>query len=79
MLKIGKKGAIYLPKWVLKELKLNEGDYVAIKVKRGRIILEVIPDPLLLAASSEKWASTTVEEFEEEPIIEQRKAYEDST
>ena len=50
MLKIGKKGAIYLPKWVLKELKLNEGDYVAIKVKRGRIILEVIPDPLLLAA-----------------------------
>ena len=77
-MKVGRKGAIYLPKRVLEALGLNEGDYVIVKVRRGKAVLEVIPDPLLLAAFSKKWASTTVEEFEKESMLEQERLHEDS-
>ncbi|MHC1600798.1 MAG: AbrB/MazE/SpoVT family DNA-binding domain-containing protein [Candidatus Nezhaarchaeales archaeon] len=79
LLKVGKKGAIYLPKRVLEALGLNEGGYVIVKIGKGRAILEVIPDPLLLAAFSKKWASTTVEDFERESMLEQERSHEDST
>ncbi|HDI46357.1 MAG TPA: AbrB/MazE/SpoVT family DNA-binding domain-containing protein [Candidatus Methanomethylia archaeon] len=64
ILKICRKGAIYLSKKILESLGAQEGDHLSVKVENGKLILEVIPDPLLLAARTKKWAWTTVEEFE---------------
>lgn len=50
---------------------LHEGDSVIVRVEDNRIVVEKAPDPFLLAASRDKWASTTVEEFEEESESEQ--------
>ncbi len=45
---------------------LDEGDLIVVKVAGDRIIIERAADPFLLAVRRSKWASTTVEEFEEE-------------
>ena len=66
LLRIGRKGAIYLPRKVMRKLGLNEGDYLLLRVKDSRIILDIISDPFLLTVKSKKWAKTTVEEFEKE-------------
>ena len=66
LLRIGRKGAIYLPRKVMRKLGLNEGDYLLLRIKDNRIIIDIIPDPFLLAVKSKKWAKTTVEEFEKE-------------
>ncbi|MCE4602731.1 MAG: AbrB/MazE/SpoVT family DNA-binding domain-containing protein [Desulfurococcales archaeon] len=70
-LRVGRKRAIYLPREILDALDLREGDPVVVKVEDNRIIIERAPDPFLLAARRSKWASTTVEEFEEESEREQ--------
>ncbi len=69
--KVGKKGAIYLPKRVMKELGIKEGDRVLIRVDDDKLTLEFVPDPLSLALRTRKWAKTTVEEFEAESEREQ--------
>jgi len=56
ILKICRKGAIYLSKKILESLGAQEGDHLSVKVENGKLILEVIPDPLLLAARTKKWA-----------------------
>ena len=73
--KVGKKGAIYLPKQVMRILDIREGDKVIIRVEGNRLILEFIPDPLSLALKVKKWAKTTVEEFEAESETEQGELY----
>ncbi|MEM1986569.1 MAG: AbrB/MazE/SpoVT family DNA-binding domain-containing protein [Nitrososphaeria archaeon] len=69
--KVGKKGAIYIPKRVCEELGIKEEDKVLMKVEGGKLVLEFIPDPLSLAVKIRKWAKTTVEEFEKESEEEQ--------
>jgi len=69
--KVGKKGAIYISKRILKQLGISEGDKVLMRVEGDKLVLEFIPDPLSLAARIEKWAKTTVEEFERESEREQ--------
>ncbi len=64
ILKIGKKGAIYLPKKLMKKLGISEGDKVLVKIEEGKITLNFIPNPITLALKTKKWAKTTVEEFE---------------
>jgi len=71
IIRVAKKGAIYLPRRILRELKISEGDYLIARVKDDKIILEVLPDPFLLAVKEKKWAETSVEEFEEESLREQ--------
>lgn len=71
MSKVGKKGAIYIPKRVCEELGIKEEDKVLMKVEGGKLVLEFIPDPLSLALKIRKWAKTTVEEFEKESEEEQ--------
>jgi len=73
--KVGRRGAIYIPKSVLKRLGINEGDRVLIKLADNKVILEFISDPLSLALKIKKWAKTTVEEFEEESEEEQDELY----
>ncbi|MEM2179866.1 MAG: AbrB/MazE/SpoVT family DNA-binding domain-containing protein [Nitrososphaeria archaeon] len=69
--KVGKKGAIYIPKRVCEELGIKEEDKVLMKVEGGKLVLEFIPDPLSLAVKIRKWTKTTVEEFEKESEEEQ--------
>ena len=71
MSKIGKKGAVYLPKRVMQLLGVREGDKVLMRVESGKLVLEFLPDPLSLALRVEKWAKTSVEEFEVESEREQ--------
>ncbi|BES80479.1 AbrB/MazE/SpoVT family DNA-binding domain-containing protein [Pyrodictium abyssi] len=70
--RVGRKGAIYIPKGILRRLGVEEGDQVVIRVEdEKRITLEFIPDPFLLAARQKPWARTSVEEFEKESEEEQ--------
>jgi len=75
VIRVGKKGAIYLPRSVMRELGVREGDMAVLRVEEGRVILEFIQDPLSLALSIEPWAETTVEEFEKESEEEQSELY----
>ena len=66
ILKVGKKGAIYLPKKIMSKLGISEGDKVIAKVEKSKIILEFLPDPIALALRIKKWSKVSVEEFEKE-------------
>lgn len=75
LLKVGKKGTIYLPKKILAEMNIKEGDSVIVKIENNKLVLEIIPDPLALALKVKKWAETTVEEFEKESEAIQEDLY----
>lgn len=76
VLRVGKKGAIYLPKRVMEELGIEPGDVLVMRVTKGnKLVLEFVPDPLTLAIKSRKWARTSVEDFEEESEKEQEELY----
>ena len=73
--RVGKKGAIYIPKRIIEQLGISEGDKVLMKVEGNKLILEFIPDPLFLALRVRKWARTTAEELERESEREQNELY----
>ena len=73
--RVGKKGAVYLPKRVMEALGIMEGDAVVMRVEGNRLVLEFVPDPLSLALRVEKWAKITVEDFEAESEREQVSLY----
>jgi AbrB family looped-hinge helix DNA binding protein len=64
--KVGKKGAVYIPKRICERLGISEEDKVLMRVEGDKLVLEFIPNPLSLAVKIKKWAKTTVEEFEKE-------------
>ena len=72
---MGKKGAIYLPKHIMRTLGVREGDRVLMRVEGNRLVLEFVPDPLSLALRVRKWSRTTVEELEAESEEEQGELY----
>ncbi len=78
IIRVARKGAIYLPRKIMRELGIGEDDYLIVRVKDDKIILELLPDPFLLAVKGSKWAKTTVEEFEEESLREQEEYVENS-
>ena len=73
--RVGKKGAIYLPKHIMRTLGVREGDRVLMRVEGDKLVLEFVPDPFSLALKVKKWAKTTVEEFEAESEAEQGELY----
>ena len=75
--RIGKKFALYLPKSVVDLLKVKEGDMVKISIEGGKMIVEVIRDPIDLALHGKKFAKISAEEVERISLEEQNK-YEDS-
>ncbi len=76
VLRVGKKGAIYLPKRVMEELGIEPGDVLVMRVTEGsKVVLEFVPDPLTLAIKNKKWARTSVEDFERESEKEQEELY----
>jgi len=73
--KVGKKGAVYIPKRICEMLGIDEEDKVLMKVEGDKLILEFMPDPLSLALKIRKWTKTTVEEFESESEGEQNELF----
>jgi len=73
--RVGRKNTLYLPKEIVRRLEIREGDRVVMEIEDGRLILEFISDPLTLALRGERWAKTTVEEFERESELEQEGLY----
>ena len=73
--RVGRRGAIYIPRDVMRVLDINEGDRVLMRVEDDRLILEFIPDPLSLALRIRRWGKTTVEEFERESEEMQNEFY----
>ena len=73
--RVGRKGAIYLPKHIMRTLGVREGDKVLMRVEGNKLVLEFVPDPFSLALRVKKWAKTTVEEFEAESEAEQSELY----
>jgi len=73
--KVGKKGAVYIPKRIMEQLGIREGDRVLMKIENNKLVMEFIPDPLSLALKIRKWAKTTVKEFERESEREQYELY----
>lgn len=71
VLRVGRKGAIYLPRRVMRDMGIGEGDLFVLRREGNRLVLEFIPDPFMLAVRSRKWAWTSVEEFERESVVEQ--------
>ncbi|MEM2849669.1 MAG: AbrB/MazE/SpoVT family DNA-binding domain-containing protein [Candidatus Bathyarchaeia archaeon] len=69
--KVGRKGAVYIPKRICEQLGISENDKVLMRVEGDRLVLEFIPDPLSLALKIRKWVKTTVEDFERESEDEQ--------
>lgn len=64
--KIGKKGALYIPKKMLEALRLGEGVKVKLSIECGKLVVKPVYNPLDLALTGSKFAETTVEEFERE-------------
>ncbi len=75
MSKVGKKGAIYIPKRICEQLGISEEDKVLMRVEGNKLVLEFIPDPLSLAVKIDKWTKTTVKEFERESEEEQNELF----
>ena len=75
ILRVGKKGAIYIPKKIMSEMNIKEGDPVIVRIENNKLILEIVPDPLTLALKIKKWTETTVEDFERESEMMQEELY----
>lgn len=71
--RIGKRGAIYLPKVVIETLGLREGDRILLSVSGSTLVIEKLQDPIKLALSGKKFASITPEQVEAISLEEQEK------
>jgi len=71
--KVGKKFTIYIPRKIVENLKINEGDRVKMSVEKGKLVIEVVKNPLNLALSGEKFARISEEQIEQISLEEQRK------
>lgn len=73
--KVARKRALYPPKRVMDELKLEEGQLVKYTVENEKLVIEPVRDPFELALRGKKWGKTSVKEFEKESETEQRELY----
>jgi antitoxin component of MazEF toxin-antitoxin module len=63
--KVAKKFALYPPKSLMEQLGLKEGQKVRYGVEDGKLVVELLPDPIDLALNSKKWATTSSKALEE--------------
>ena len=64
--RIGRKNMLYIPKRIAEAVGIREGTIVRLRVRDGKVIIEVVPDPFELALRYPKFAKTSFEEFERE-------------
>jgi antitoxin component of MazEF toxin-antitoxin module len=62
--KVAKKFALYPPKVLMAQLGLKEGQKVRYEVEGGKLVVELLSDPIALALNSKKWARTSARELE---------------
>jgi antitoxin component of MazEF toxin-antitoxin module len=62
--KVAKKFALYPPKAIMEQLGLKEGQRVRYEVEGGKLVVELLPDPIDLALNSKKWTRTSTIELE---------------
>ncbi len=72
IVKVGKRNALYLPKSIVDELGIREGDRVQLSAENGRLKVELVPNPLRLALEGKKFARILPEEIESISLREQR-------
>ncbi len=63
--RLSSKGAVYLPRELLRRLGLREGSELLVRVEGNRIVITPVYDPLELALHGRKYGRVTVEELEE--------------
>lgn len=73
--RLSKKLALYPPRRMLEALGLKGGETVKYVLEGNKLIIEPLLDPLDLALDAEKWARTSVREFERESEEEQDELY----
>ena len=61
--RVGRKYAIYLPKSIVRELNISEGDRVIITLEEGKIIIKPVKKFL---SRKKYWTEISAEEIEEE-------------
>ena len=61
--RVGRKYTIYLPKSIVRELNIAEGDRVIITLEKGKIIIKPVKKFL---NKKQYWAKVSAEEIEEE-------------
>ena len=71
--RVGKRRTLVIPKEIAKELGIEEGSIVEIRVEEGRMIVEPALDAVWLALHGRKVASISTEELEEESVAQQEK------
>ena len=64
--RVGRKNMVYIPKSIAEAVGIKEGVVLVMRVKNGKVVMEVIPDPFELALRGPKFARTSFEEFERE-------------
>ena len=71
--RVGKKFALYLPKKIVDLLEIKEGEKVKMSVEKGKIVVEIIRNPLDLALHGKKFARISAREVEQISLEEQKK------
>ena len=77
--RIGKKNTLYLPKQIVKALKLEDGQKVELVVEGRSIRMVMIGDPLRLALEGKKFAKISPDEVEAISLEEQAMYARDSS
>jgi bifunctional DNA-binding transcriptional regulator/antitoxin component of YhaV-PrlF toxin-antitoxin module len=77
--RVGKKYTIYLPRAMVRALRLEEGGKALLTLTGTGIILEKLQDPLRLAVEGKKFASITPETVEAISLEEQRGSAENTS
>jgi AbrB family looped-hinge helix DNA binding protein len=71
--KVGRKYTIYLPKKIVESLGIKERDRVKLSIEKGKIVVEIVKDPLELALHGKKFTKISAEEVEQISLEEQEK------
>jgi len=71
--KVGRKYTIYLPKKIVESLGIKEMDRVKLSIEKGKIVVEIVKDPLELALHGKKFTKISAEEVEQISLEEQEK------
>jgi len=62
--RVAKRFALYPPKGLMQKLGLKEGQKVRYEMEGGKLVVELLPNPIDLALNSKKWARTSARELE---------------
>ena len=62
IVQVGKRNTIYLPKRIVEELKIKEGDKLIVKIREDEIILKKVDSKPKIGRM---WSKVSVEEVEE--------------